>query len=396
MVKAMKTQKPATSNKQENSGYITSIDKSFETKALAIILSAFASLELLDFLWNFNITTSNFQAPLNNIIDGLIFLSSILGVFGLIRKNDFLVCLSLLAPITIAVSTLQFLITHIKTPSYTISIASGVFILVLSLLCVYSSYKTLLHPQISQNLVTGTEKEEKVESKYTVELIDVVKIYKVGPIEVPALNGVNLKVGKGEFIAIMGPSGSGKSTLLHLIGALDRPTSGKVIIDGVDISTLSNDELAKLRNKKIGFVFQAYNLINRSTVLRNVELPALIGEMSKKERIKKAIKLLETLGLGDTIYRKPKTLSGGQQQRVAIARAVINDPEIILADEPTGNLDSKSGREVMMYLRKMNRELGTTVIVVTHDREIAEMTDRIVHIKDGKIIGEEVLRRNEK
>ena len=162
----------------------------------------------------------------------------------------------------------------------------------------------------------------------------------------------------------------------------------------MDISTLSDDELAKLRNKKIGFVFQAYNLINRSTVLRNVELPALIGGTAKKERVKKAIHLLKTLGLGDTIYRKPKTLSGGQQQRVAIARAVINDPDIILADEPTGNLDSKSGREVMMYLRKMNKALGTTVIVVTHDREIAEMTDRIVHIKDGKIIGEEVLRRN--
>ena len=392
MVKSMKPRKTITSNKQKSPGNVVFSGKSFEIEVLTIMLSTFAVLGFLDIIWNLNIITSIFQTPLNNIVSCLIFLFSILGIFGLIRKNNFLVYLSLLAPITITVSTIQFLITYVKTSPHTFSTASGVLVLALSLICIYTSYKTILYPQIPQNIVT--ESEQKVKSEYTVELIDVVKIYKVGPIEVPALNGVNLKVRRGEFVAIMGPSGSGKSTLLNLIGALDRPTSGKVIIDGVDISTLNDDELAKLRNKKIGFVFQAYNLINRSTVLRNVELPALIGGMPKKERAKKAIQLLKTLGLGDTIYRKPKTLSGGQQQRVAIARAVINDPDIILADEPTGNLDSKSGREVMMYLRKMNEELGTTVIVVTHDREIAEMTDRIIHIKDGKIIGEEVLRRN--
>lgn len=390
-MKALETKKPA-SNNRKNPSNITSSDKSFEAGVLGIMLSTFAVLELLDFLWNFNVATSVFQAPLNSITDSLVFIFSILGVFGLIRKNNLLIYLSLLAPLTIAVSTIQFLVFSVKTTCYMISIASGTFILILSLLCFYTFYKMLSYPQTYQSLIS--EVEERNKSEYTVELIDVVKIYKVGPIEVPALNGVNLKVKKGEFIAIMGPSGSGKSTLLNLIGALDRPTSGKVIIDGIDISKLSDDDLAKLRNKKVGFVFQAYNLINRSTVLRNVELPALIGGIPKKERMEKAIKLLEALGLGDTIYRKPKTLSGGQQQRVAIARAVVNDPEIILADEPTGNLDSKSGREVMLYLRKMNRELGTTVIVVTHDREIAEMTDRIVHIKDGRISGEEILRRN--
>jgi len=382
----------SNSNKHRNTVRAIPIDsKTLETKVLTVILPVFAIIESLNFLGNFYTVTSIFQAPFNEITSSMVIFFSLLGTYGTFKKNRFLLYLSLLAPITILISTIQFLIIS-KTFLQTIYLVSGVSVLGLSLLCLYTSYRILSYLQVLQPPVT--EVGERAKSEYTVELVDVVKIYRVGPIEVSALNGVNLKIKKGEFVAIMGPSGSGKSTLLHIIGALDRPTSGKVIIDGVDISVLSNDELAKLRNKKIGFVFQAYNLINRSTVLRNVELPALIGGMSKKERIGKAIKLLETLGLGDTIYRKPKTLSGGEQQRVAIARAVINDPEIILADEPTGNLDSKSGREVMLYLRKMNRELGTTVIVVTHDREIAEMTDRIVHIRDGKIIGEEVLRRN--
>ncbi len=384
---------PSDSNKQGKPVHMISIaGEIFETKVLAVILPMFAIMESLSFLGNFYTVTSIFQTPLNYVTSIIVIFFSLLGTYGTVKKNRFLLHLSLLAPITIIISTIQFLIIS-KTSLQTIYLISGISVLGISLLCLYTSYRTLSYLQTLQSSISETR--ERIKSEYTVELIDVVKIYKIGPIEVPALNGVNLKIKKREFVAIMGPSGSGKSTLLHIIGALDRPTSGKVIIDGVDISTLSNDELAKLRNKKIGFVFQAYNLINRSTVLRNVELPALIGGTSKKERIKKAIKLLETLGLSDTIYRKPKTLSGGQQQRVAIARAVINDPEIILADEPTGNLDSKSGREVMMYLRKMNRELGTTIIVVTHDREIAEMTDRIIHIRDGKIIGEEVLRRKE-
>jgi len=246
------------------------------------------------------------------------------------------------------------------------------------------------------NNVKKEERRWATHSEYAVELIDVVKDYVVGNIVVHALRGMSFKVRKGEFVAIMGPSGSGKSTTLNLIGALDRPTSGKVLIDGVDISKLNDDELAYLRNKKIGFIFQSYNLINRTTVLRNVELPAIVSGMSKKERVEKAKKLLKAVGLESEIYRSPKYLSGGQQQRVAIARALMNDPTIILADEPTGNLDSKTGAEVMRYLRKMNEEFGTTLIVVTHDREVAEYAERIIHIKDGKVLKEEIVknRRN--
>jgi len=238
--------------------------------------------------------------------------------------------------------------------------------------------------------------DSKREYPYAVELIDVIKDYVVGPYIVHALRGVTMKVKKGEFVAIMGPSGSGKSTLLNMIGAIDRPTAGTVLVDGIDISKLDDNELAELRNKKIGFVFQAYNLINRTTVLRNVELPAIVSGMPRSKRVKRAKELLALVGLKDEIYRSPKYLSGGQQQRVAIARALMNNPSLILADEPTGNLDSKSGKEVMLYLRKLNEELGTTVIVVTHDRSVAEMADRILYIKDGKIIGEEILRNGEK
>lgn len=248
-------------------------------------------------------------------------------------------------------------------------------------------------------LMQNKEQKENVNLRfdkntpYAVELVDVVKDYVVGNHVVHALRGMSFKVKKGEFVAIMGPSGSGKSTTLNMIGALDRPTSGKVLIDGVDISKLSDNELAYLRNKKIGFIFQSFNLINRTTVLRNVELPAIVTGMSKKERIEKAKRLLKAVGLESEIYRSPKYLSGGQQQRVAIARALMNDPTIILADEPTGNLDSKTGAEVMHYLKKMNKEFGTTVIVVTHDREVAEYADRIIHIRDGKVLREEIVEK---
>jgi len=243
-------------------------------------------------------------------------------------------------------------------------------------------------------LLSDRENRPSFQSEYSVELVNLNKVYDTGYVKVHALKDINLKIRRGEFVAIMGPSGSGKSTLLNLLGALDRPTSGKVLIDGVDISKLSNDELARLRNEKIGFVFQSYNLINRSKIIRNVELPALIKGIPKKERVKRALQLLEVLGLSNVQNRTPKTLSGGQQQRVAIARALINNPAIILADEPTGNLDSVSGREVIGHLRRMNEKFGTTIILVTHDREMAEMADRIVYLKDGRIIGEEVIRRS--
>jgi putative ABC transport system ATP-binding protein len=206
-----------------------------------------------------------------------------------------------------------------------------------------------------------------------------------------AVDGLSMRMRKGEFVAIMGPSGSGKSTLLNLIGALDRPSSGKVLIDGVDISKLDETGLAKLRNEKIGFIFQAYNLIARSTVLRNMELPALVRGYPKEERLRKVHELLAVVGLEDKVLRKPKTLSGGEQQRVAIARALMNDPQIVLADEPTGNVDSKTGRVIMNFLRKLNLEKGTTIIVVTHDPEVARMADRILYLRDGKVVKEEIV-----
>ncbi|MHA1617364.1 MAG: ABC transporter ATP-binding protein [Candidatus Njordarchaeales archaeon] len=231
-------------------------------------------------------------------------------------------------------------------------------------------------------------------SEYVVELIDVKKDYVVGPIIVHALRGINMKIRRGEFVAIMGPSGSGKSTLLNLIGALDRPTSGKIIIDGVDISQLSEDELAEFRNKKIGFIFQQFNLITRTTVLRNIELPAIVAGVPPEERRRRALELLRLVGLTkEEAIRRPVYLSGGQQQRVAIVRALMNNPSIILADEPTGNLDSKTGAEIVKLLREMNEKFGTTIILVTHDKEVARAADRILYIRDGKIVGEEILRR---
>jgi len=220
---------------------------------------------------------------------------------------------------------------------------------------------------------------------YAVEAIDLVKVYRVGKREVWALRGLNLKVKEGEFLAVVGPSGSGKSTLLNLIGALDRPTSGSVLVDGIDTSRLSDSELSRFRNEKIGFVFQSFNLINRISVIRNVELPAVVKGTPKDVRERRARELLEEVGLGDKIYMKPLELSGGEQQRVAIARALINNPRFILADEPTGNLDSVTSKEIYRLLRRLNRMHGTTVIVVTHDLELAQECDRIVYLRDGKV-----------
>lgn len=227
---------------------------------------------------------------------------------------------------------------------------------------------------------------------YAVEAIDVWKKYVLGPTTVGAVNGLSMKVPRGEFLAIMGPSGSGKSTLLNLLGALDRPSAGRVLIDGVDISTLDDTNLAKLRNEKIGLVFQSYNLVDRAQVIRNMELPAMVKGYSKRERLDRIHSLLQMVGLDSKANRKPKTLSGGEQQRIAIARALVNDPPIVLADEPTGNLDSKTGRDIMNFLQKMCTEKRTTLIMVTHSREVAEMADRIINFRDGTIVNEERLR----
>ncbi|MHB0859227.1 MAG: ABC transporter ATP-binding protein [Anaerolineae bacterium] len=220
-----------------------------------------------------------------------------------------------------------------------------------------------------------------------IELHDICKIYQMGAVEVRALCDANLMIAEGELTAIMGPSGSGKSTLMNLLGCLDQPTSGRYILDGTDVSTMNDDQLAVVRNRKIGFVFQHYNLLARTSAVNNVEIPLIYA--GAKNRRARAIEALETVGLGGRIHHKPNELSGGEQQRVAVARALINDPAIILADEPTGNLDSRTGLEIIGLFQKLNQERGITIIYVTHDATIAEYTRRIVRLRDGNIVGDE-------
>lgn len=224
-------------------------------------------------------------------------------------------------------------------------------------------------------------------NEIVVKLENVKKIYKLGETEINALNGVSLEIKKNEFVSIMGPSGCGKSTMLHIIGCLDVPTSGKLMINNKDISKLSDDELAEIRNKEIGFVFQFYYLQENLTSIENVELPMIFAGMNEDERKKRAVELLKIVGLEKRMYSYPRQLSGGERQRIAIARALANNPSLILADEPTGNLDSKSGEEIMKLFKKLN-SLGNTIVVVTHDKVIASHTSRIIKLKDGKIIGE--------
>jgi putative ABC transport system ATP-binding protein len=230
------------------------------------------------------------------------------------------------------------------------------------------------------------KKIRKVSSmnKSIIELKSVKKIYQMDGIKVQALDGVSIKVEKGDFTAIMGPSGSGKSTLLHMIGVLDRPTSGKVILNGRDVSKLNDSQLARVRGKEIGFVFQTFNLYPTLTALENVELPMMIVGRNKKERRQKAMSLLKVVDLASRAEHLPSQLSGGERQRVAIARSLANNPNVILADEPTGNLDSKSGYEIMKIFTDLNRD-GKTVIVITHDQTIASHARKIVKISDGKI-----------
>jgi putative ABC transport system ATP-binding protein len=222
-------------------------------------------------------------------------------------------------------------------------------------------------------------------SEKLIQLKEVKKSYLMDEVNVQALCGINLEIGNDEFVAIMGPSGSGKSTLLHMIGALDRPSSGKVLINGVDISKLDDSKLARLRGREIGFVFQTFNLYPTLTALENVELPMMIVEKNKKDRKERAMQLLKMVGLEARANHLPSQLSGGERQRVAIARALSNDPNLILADEPTGNLDSKSGDEIMRMFVELNKK-GKTVVVITHDQTIASRAKRIVRIRDGEIV----------
>lgn len=228
-----------------------------------------------------------------------------------------------------------------------------------------------------------------MENNRLIQLEDIRKIFKVGETQVNALRGLSYNINKGDFVAIMGPSGSGKSTLMNIVGCLDKPTGGKYFLEGEEVSTLDKNTLARIRNKKIGFVFQTFNLLSRTTALENTELPLLYSNMSKKEMRELASKSLSTVGLEGRELHRTNQLSGGEQQRVAIARALVNNPSLILADEPTGNLDTKTGKEIMDIFKRLNQEKNITIILVTHESELAQIARRRMHLRDGQIIKEE-------
>lgn len=217
-----------------------------------------------------------------------------------------------------------------------------------------------------------------------IHIKDMYKVYSMGDVEINALNGINISISQHEFVAIVGPSGSGKSTLMNMIGCLDTPTSGEYSIDGVQVNGLTDNQLADIRNKKIGFIFQGFNLLQKLSAIENVELPLVYQGISVKERYERSLKALEAVGLGNRMNHKPTELSGGQQQRVAIARALASDPPLILADEPTGNLDTKSGKEIMSLLHELHSK-GNTIILITHDNDVAMQAKRVVRIQDGLI-----------
>lgn len=226
-----------------------------------------------------------------------------------------------------------------------------------------------------------------------IEIKNLKKSYPLGDGHLEILKGISLQIEKGEFVAIMGPSGSGKSTLMNILGCLDKPSSGKYLLDNIDISKLDNDQLAEIRNQKIGFVFQGFNLLSRTSAIENVELPMIYGRVSQNERHRRAIKALHAVGLKSRMKHQPNQLSGGQQQRVAIARALVNDAPIIFADEPTGNLDTKTSVEIMQLFTKFNQETGRTIILVTHEEDIANYSNRIIKVVDGEILSDTKVKK---
>jgi putative ABC transport system ATP-binding protein len=236
-----------------------------------------------------------------------------------------------------------------------------------------------------EQATTAKEKQDAV-----ISIQDVHRIYQLGENRVHALRGINLEIGRGEFVAIMGSSGSGKSTLMNILGCLDRPTSGNYVLDGVNVAQLPKKELAAIRNRRLGFVFQGFNLLARTTALENVELPTLYARLHLEERQKRARRALEMVGLGERLDHFPSQLSGGQQQRVAIARALVNQPSILLADEPTGNLDSRTSVEIMSILQKLNDE-GLTIVLVTHEPDIAQYAKRVITFRDGRVRRDELV-----
>lgn len=368
--------------------------KPFIRDASFVVLVAFAVIEIASVLGLSPSFASIFKYPVSLMVGGTIILSSLLGAYGVFKDNPIAAYFSLLTPAAEVVLGFSFLIMASSQAGLEpMVLLQGSVVTLLGLLSIFLTARTLNQSLFSLYGTNVTERGLDASEDHAVEVVDVTKKYIVGTVVVPAVNGLTLRIRKGEFVAVMGPSGCGKSTLLNLVGALDRPTSGRVLIDGVDVSQMNAYALAQLRNQKVGFVFQAYNLINRSNVFRNVELPMLVRSASKDFRSKRTSEMLSVVGLESMKSRRPKTMSGGEQQRVAIARALVNKPKIILADEPTGNLDTKSGLEILSFLRTTNKELGTTVIMVTHNREAAEMADRIVYLRDGRIEKEELVRR---
>lgn len=225
---------------------------------------------------------------------------------------------------------------------------------------------------------------DPMDKKPLILMNDITKVYKMGKQELKVLDNVSIEVEKGEFVAVLGPSGSGKSTLMNILGCIDIPTSGEYILDGKNIKARSEDELASIRNRKIGFIFQKFNLLAKYSAVHNTEIPLILRGVRRKEARSRAVELLNLVGLGERLHHKPNELSGGQQQRVAIARALVGDPELLLADEPTGNLDSRSGQEIMDLFIRLHKE-GNTIILITHDLNVAQKAERIIHVRDGKV-----------